>query len=330
MKLNKKALVIILMLFCSLAVFSETFVLNKVEMKYNYYNAPYYFKFGYLFQKNSFAVFPNIGLSFSYDSGARLKSLAGVNLSTPYVKWGVLFDYDVINSSEKLFFNNTKIYSFQNDFSIPFTYGIFSFLSTFGNDGFYISEKTKNIEKFFKQTMLINALLYENGFMKNTITAKMNYYNIYENDFAFCDADFSILNTLYLNYFDIAIAGNFFTSFKTDETKNDYLIGKKYSYLTKRMTKEEDNFYNTMMNVETEVRYYFLRHIDVFSNFFLSAFGNIGSCFETDDVRLKYQYGIGVGYSLFDTVPFTFQIGLNEDNKLCMYVSVVSALSHMP
>ena len=63
---------------------------------------------------------------------------------------------------------------------------------------------------------------------------------------------------------------------------------------------------------------------------FLSAFGNIGSCFETDDVRLKYQYGIGVGYSLFDTVPFTFQIGLNEDNKLCMYVSVVSALSHMP
>ena len=73
----------------------------------------------YLFQKNSFSVFPNIGLSFTYDGGAKLKSLAGVNISSRHVKWGVLFDYDLINSSEKIIFNNTKIYSFQNIKTFP-------------------------------------------------------------------------------------------------------------------------------------------------------------------------------------------------------------------
>lgn len=41
-----------------------------------------------------------------------------------------------------------------------------------------------------------------------------------------------------------------------------------------------------------------------------------------------YQYGLGVGYNLYGCVPFTFQVGFDNERSLVMYVGIVSRIIH--
>jgi hypothetical protein len=72
-----------------------------------------------------------------------------------------------------------------------------------------------------------------------------------------------------------------------------------------------------------------LRGISPGSNFFVSIFGNIGLGIDRNDtMAFLGQYGVGFGYVLFDSVPFTFQAGFDSDGKLVFYTGVVSKIIH--
>ena len=83
--------------------------------------------------------------------------------------------------------------------------------------------------------------------------------------------------------------------------------------------------------IELEDRFYFLRFTNPFSSLFVSAFGNMGlGIKQNNDLKLLYQYGIGLGYTLLDSVPFTVQVGLDQDKHWVLFLGVTSHISHKP
>ena len=67
------------------------------------------------------------------------------------------------------------------------------------------------------------------------------------------------------------------------------------------------------------------------NGFFLSLFADIGFGITTQyKATFLAEYGLGLGYTLFDCVPFTFQVGLNQGGEPIFFLGVVSRMVHIP
>ena len=81
----------------------------------------------------------------------------------------------------------------------------------------------------------------------------------------------------------------------------------------------------------TEIRVYPVRAYRFSNSFCLSVFADIGFGISKDNKRtFLAEYGLGAGYTLFDDVPFTFQIGMNQNMQPVFFLGIVSTLSHRP
>ena len=142
--------------------------------------------------------------------------------------------------------------------------------------------------------------------------------------------------TFYLSTFDFGIKYDFSLahelSFENINPTEEVRISFPYSKITKRFAfAEEDKNNEIIHSLEFEQRFYPFRVKNLSSNFFLPLFENIGFSLKTDeDWKILYQYGLGLGYNLYDSVPFTMQLGLNQDNRFILFIGVISNINHRP
>ena len=118
--------------------------------------------------------------------------------------------------------------------------------------------------------------------------------------------------------------------------------------MTARESFKKETRYSIVHLFGTEARWYPTRTRDKATNgkelkslkynlnaktngFFLSVFADLGFGVTS---QYKYaflaEYGLGLGYTLFDCIPFTFQVGLNQRNEPIFFLGVVSRIVHIP
>jgi hypothetical protein len=171
--------------------------------------------------------------------------------------------------------------------------------------------------------------------MRGTAVSSLKMDYIPSHQYMKYSARIDIPLTFSLYYCDISAI---LSSFYTDEfdipgknSENKFIIEQGYSYITGRFGPGENFLYKLINSFELEWRWYILRPAVPASKMFMSVFGNIGLCVnKNNEDFFVYQAGMGFGYNLFDTVPFTFQAGLDNHGNIIFYAGIVSRISHRP
>lgn len=315
---------------------------SKLDTQFFYYELPLQLKIGWLYRYNTFSIFPNTGIRFSVDDTPIIGISAGFALHKGIFSWSADVFYNVFPFTLTQSFNNQLIF-LENNFSIAFLGGNIIFPSFAGKKvvSSNIKQGNSSEEKRTTATVLeqgvgFNIFLTDVGFFKSTAFALFSIESVPADKFFSYTVRFDVPATFSLYYVDIALMYQFLHSdeliFDGIKASVQYNTGNKWSSITGRTTfPSENTLYKTINSVELELRWYMLRHFIANSNFFISVFSQVG-CGMSDmqSLSLLYEYGMGLGYTLYDSVPFTFQLAFDKDFKPSFYLSVVSKIAHRP
>lgn len=306
---------------------------SSIFLDSNFYGLPLEGKFGYKFRKNDFSISPYAGLIFDVKESYSLNAIGGID-----------FIYKNFYLENRVYYELLPAYTQNNyDFlmyqiSPAYVNDLFSIKVpvSYGHKKFYKTDGTTFNEDFLSGKVLFNTLLIDNGILRVTSFFEVEEISIYNKQINYYDVIFSLPCTVYLSVFDIGIKYDFSLahklSLKNINPTEEVRISFPYSNITKRLAFAEKEKNNEMIHsIEFEQRFYPFRLKNLSSNLFVSLFENIGLGLKTDgDWNLLYQYGLGLGYNLFDSVPFTIQLGLNQDNNFILFVGVISNINHKP
>lgn len=328
---NKKFFLSILTILLVAPVFGKDVKQSQFYMEADYYGLPINVKGGYLYRYNDFSVFPYLGLEFNNKDYLYLESFAGASFIFKNFSWDNKFSYELlpslINKDFDIFYGQTKPgVSFNHvKLALPFSAGRHKYINIEGND----------VKRdFISLALESNFFLFDEGWVKGGINTSQSFTNVLQSDFTFYDLSLSTPVTFFTNYTDIALNYSFRykDELKTGQRKENLNVSIPYSKITGRIFfNDNEKKYNHIHSFELETRWYFLRYFNSFSSWFISLFGNIGAGINNNkSCDFLYQYGIGAGYTLVDNVPFTVQVGFNQDNQFVLYTGVVSPITHMP
>lgn len=310
-------------------IFAEDFKISGFNMESNYYGLPLDIKVGYLFRKNDFSIFPFIGLDFNALDEYSFSAITGFTLIQKKFSWTQKFYYELLPSLIK---NNESSDFFRNSF----IKNTFAFKTNDGSIYFPISFGKKQSQDFASVGIGYNLFLTDTGFLRSTVDSVLQVYNILEDNFLYYDLHISSPLTLYLNHFELCFIYDFYYTntidIKNYTAKKNHEIAKPYSRITQRLwfTPLRSD-YVLIHSFEVEPRWYFLRNAKPDSELFISTFTNIGLGISSKgNYNLEFQYGIGLGYTLFDSVPFEMQFGFDNKNNFLFYIGVVSRIVHRP
>lgn len=331
-----KILLFFVFLFSGSLFFSQekkSYTENSVFLDVNYYGLPLEEKIGYKFRKNDFSFSPYVGLLFDVKESYFLNGIGGIDFIYKNFQLENKVYYELLPAFTQKnydFLTYQIILGYLNDlFSIKLPV-------SYGHKKFYKTDGTSFNEDFFSAKILFNSQLLDNGILKATSFLEVEEVSIYNKQINYYNVSFSLPCTFYFSIFDIGIKYDFSLthelSFNNINPTEEVRISFPYSNITKRLPfiKEEKNN-KVIHSMEFEQRFYPFRIINISSNFFVSLFENIGLGLKTDgNWKLLYQYGLGLGYNLFDSVPFIMQFGLNQDNNFILFVGVISNINHKP
>ena len=207
---------------------------------------------------------------------------------------------------------------------------------SYGHKKFYKTDNTSFNGDFFSSKAMLNTHLIDNGIVRVTGFFEIEEISIFNRQINYYNVFFSLPCTFYLSTFDFGIKYDFSLahelSFENINPTEEVRISFPYSKITKRFAfAGEENNNEIIHSLEFEQRFYPFRGKNLSSNFFLSLFENIGFSLKTDeDWKILYQYGLGLGYNLYDSVPLTMQLGLNQDNRFILFIGVISNINHRP
>ena len=329
-------------LFLSIFLFSGTLFFSQEMKNYtengiffdgNYYGLPLEGKFGYKHRKNDFSFSPYSGVVFDVKDSYSLNAIAGIDFIYKNFQLENRVYYELLPSFTK---NNYNFVTYQ--IAPAYTNDSFSikFPVSYGHKKFYKNNNTSFNEDFFSGKAVFNTHLIDNGIVRVTGFFEIEEISIFNKQINYYNVLFSLPCTFYLSTFDLGIKYDFSLAhelcFENINPTEEVRISFPYSKITKRFTfAEEDKSNEIIHSLEFEQRFYPLRIKNLSSNFFLSLFENIGLGLKTDgDWKILYQYGLGLGYNLYDSVPFTIQLGLNQDNKFILFIGIISNISHRP
>lgn len=320
--------------FLSLIVpfFGKDLKQSKFNIEANYYGLPINVKAGYLYRYNDFSTFPYLGLEFNSKDYLYLESFAGFSLGYKNLSWDNKFSYELLPS---LVDKDFDIFYGQTTPGIAFNYGKIALPIAMGRHN-YLSVDGKQVKSdFLSLTLDSTFFLFDEGWTKGGVNTVQSFTNVFKSDFSFFDFRLSVPVTFFTNYTDIALNYSFryLNELKSNKNNEKLDVRIPYSKITGRIFFEDkaENKYNQIHCFEVETRWYFLRYINSFNSCFLSLFGNVGVGINNGkSCDLLYEYGIGVGYTLVDNVPFTIQVGFNHNNQFVLYTGVVARISHRP
>ena len=330
------------LLFVSIFLFSGTlffsqemknYTENGISLDGNYYGLPLEGKFGYKFRKNNFSFSPYSGMVFDVKDSYSLNAIAGIDFIYRNFQLQNRVYYELLPSFTK---NNYNFVTYQ--IAPAYTNDLFSIKLpvSYGHKKFYKTDNTSFNGDFFSSKAMLNTHLIDNGIVRVTSFFEIEEISIFNKQINYYNVFFSLPCTFYLSAFDFGIKYDFSLahelSFENINPTEEVRISFPYSKITKRFAfAGEENNNEIIHSLEFEQRFYPFRGKNLSSNFFLSLFENIGFSLKTDgDWKILYQYGLGLGYNLYDSVPFTMQLGLNQDNRFILFIGVVSNINHRP
>ena len=330
------------LLFVSIFLFSGTlffsqemknYTENGISLDGNYYGLPLEGKFGYKFRKNNFSFSPYSGVVFDVKDSYSLNAIAGIDFVYRSFQLENRVYYELLPSFTK---NNYNFVTYQ--IAPAYTNDLFSIKLpvSYGHKKFYKTDNTSFNGDFFSSKAMLNTHLIDNGIVRVTGFFEIEEISIFNRQINYYNVLFSLPCTFYLSAFDFGIKYDFSLahelSFENINPTEEVRISFPYSKITKRFAfAGEENNNEIIHSLEFEQRFYPFRGKNLSSNFFLSLFENIGFSLKTDgDWKILYQYGLGLGYNLYDSVPLTMQLGLNQDNRFILFIGVISNINHRP
>ena len=330
------------LLFVSMFLFSGTLFFSQEMKNYtengifldgNYYGLPLEGKFGYKFRKNNFSFSPYSGVVFDVKDSYSLNAIAGIDFVYRSFQLENRVYYELLPSFTK---NNYNFVTYQ--IAPAYTNDLFSIKLpvSYGHKKFYKTDNTSFNGDFFSSKAMLNTHLIDNGIVRVTGFFEIEEISIFNRQINYYNVFFSLPCTFYLSTFDFGIKYDFSLahelSFENINPTEEVRISFPYSKITKRFAfAGEENNNEIIHSLEFEQRFYPFRGKNLSSNFFLSLFENIGFSLKTDeDWKILYQYGLGLGYNLYDSVPLTMQLGLNQDNRFILFIGVISNINHRP
>ena len=323
-------------LFSGILIFSQetiNYTENGIFLDGNYYGLPLEGKFGYKFRKNNFSFSPYSGVVFDVKDSYSLNAIAGIDFVYRSFQLENRVYYELLPSFTK---NNYNFVTYQ--IAPAYTNDLFSIKLpvSYGHKKFYKTDNTSFNGDFFSSKAMLNTHLIDNGIVRVTSSFEIEEISIFNKQINYYNVFFSLPCTFYLSTFDFGIKYDFSLahelSFENINPTEEVRISFPYSKITKRFAfAGEENNNEIIHSLEFEQRFYPFRGKNLSSNFFLSLFENIGFSLKTDeDWKILYQYGLGLGYNLYDSVPFTMQLGLNQDNRFILFIGVISNINHRP
>lgn len=323
-------------LFSGILIFSQetiNYTENGIFLDGNYYGLPLEGKFGYKFRKNNFSFSPYSGVVFDVKDSYSLNAIAGIDFVYRSFQLENRVYYELLPSFTK---NNYNFVTYQ--IAPAYTNDLFSIKLpvSYGHKKFYKTDNTSFNGDFFSSKAMLNTHLIDNGIVRVTGFFEIEEISIFNRQINYYNVLFSLPCTFYLSAFDFGIKYDFSLahelSFENINPTEEVRISFPYSKITKRFAfAGEENNNEIIHSLEFEQRFYPFRGKNLSSNFFLSLFENIGFSLKTDgDWKILYQYGLGLGYNLYDSVPFTMQLGLNQDNRFILFIGVISNINHRP
>ncbi|AEE17412.1 hypothetical protein [Treponema brennaborense] len=333
--MNKKRLLVVVLLILTLgSIFSENFITrSKLSLDMNYYGLPINIKIGYEYRQNDWGIFPFVGFNFDSDDSYSLASLAGISLTLKQIRFTSELHYELLPSlvsfNNHVFYNKNKL-DFQmkrGGIYLPFVLGKKKYISV---------SNEADIYDMAALGIGADIFLVEKGFIKSTLNIESNFSLIPSEKFTYYDIKLFVPLTVYSDAIEL---GFLYSSFYVqdlevkDVTPDTFFdVGKSFATFTNRLNfSSRQTKYNIIQAFEIEPRWYFIRNINPFSCLYLSVFANGGmGITNSSDVDWLYQVGGGIGYTLFDAVPFEFQIGYDNKAGMFLYIGVVSRIMHKP
>lgn len=336
-------------------------VISKFRIIPKYYGLPLSLKAGYFYRKSDFSIFPNIAINLTRDDGLELNTSSGIVLQKKFFTWQVDAFYDLWPFTMNRPANEVLAYTV-NIFSFYINKSKLSAISVLGNKRRMLVNLNKFETNFeLSQGFRLDAFLLDIGYFRSTLT--FAFFVDWQPSINFWDyrMSFSLPATFSLYYVDIAFMYSFYGTGRLNSeqiaNKKDYAIERAQSIVTGRDSFKNDERYSMLQLFGTEFRWYVFRTRDgsssiddaLFSKgdfgtslpkynaitktngFFLSLFGDVGFA-STRENKYKaiVECGAGFGYTLFDCIPFTFQVGFNQKFEPVFFLGVISRIVHLP
>ena len=328
-----------------------TFPINisKFQIQAQYYGLPLIVKLGYFYRKNDVSVFPNFGFSLFRDEDISINTSTGITLQKSFFSWQLDGLYDIIpftmNKKAK-----DQIFYAVNIFSFNIHGAKLSAITRAGNKKRFLSSNGQSVTNFeLSQGIHLDYFLIDLGYFKSTLSFNFFVDWVPKTNFLEYRIKFNFPSSFNLYYVDIAFMYSFYNTGRFNneviKAKEDYIIEKKQSVVTGRDSFKTEIVYSQLHIFGMEFRWYPTRIQDKgnkfsdvskpynvvakTSGFFVSLFADSGFAI-TSQSKYNFigEYGLGLGYTLFDCVPFTFQVGINQDANPVFFLGVVSRMAH--
>ncbi|MGP1438643.1 MAG: hypothetical protein ACTTKH_06185, partial [Treponema sp.] len=280
-----------------------------------------------------------------------INTSTGITLQKSFFSWQLDGLYDLIPFTMHKMLKDQMLYAI-NVFSFNIYGARLSSITRVGNKRRLLSSNEQSVSNFeLSQGLRLDYFLVDLGYFKST--AVFNFFVDWVPKTKFLDyrIRFDFPNTFSLYYLDIAFMYSFYNTGRlnneTLKANEDYIIEMPQSILTFRDTFKKEIGYLQLHLFGLEFRWYPTRIQDRFkkitddikpynivaktNGFFVSFFADTGFAITAQS---KYnfigEYGLGFGYTLFDCVPFTFQVGINQEVKPVFFLGIVSRIIHNP
>lgn len=328
-----------------------TFPINisKFQIQTQYYGLPLIVKLGYFYRKNDVSVFPNFGFSLFREEDISINTSTGITLQKSFCLWQLDGLYDIIpftmNKKAK-----DQIFYALNIFSFNIHGAKLSATTRAGNKRRFLLKTGESVTNFeISQGFCLDYFLVDLGYFRSTLSFNFFVDWVPKTNFLDYRIKFDFPNTFSLYYVDIAFMYSFYNTGRLNneviKAKEDYVIEKKQSVVTGQDSFKTEIGYSQLHTFGMEFRWYPTRIQDKgnkfsdiskaynvvakTSGFFVSLFADSGFAI-TSQSKYNFigEYGLGFGYTLFDCVPFTFQVGINQDANPVFFLGVVSRMAH--
>lgn len=333
----KKIVYVCCLIFCFEIGFAQEEGINYIGFGQNisYNTMPLSYFFGMGLRKNDFSLFaPFFGGSFNANPNPVFTLGGGVSINYKKFSSKLYTDYELYALGVKPFSKDSE-YTVSLHLGYVFDNCYVSFIQSLGNKRWLDFNEIKTPYFSVWESIQLSAYLLRNEFFYATAVANLNFYHIPSENFSAYELNISI--PFQFNYFygeSCFLYNGFYTNYLDfqNESNHDFIIQKKYSAISKRIALKENNIRYKMIHLlELEQRFYIFRMFDIHNSFFISVFLNGGLCLtNTNAVKFEYETGFGMGYAFLGSVPFTFQLGINKDKSLIMYLGIVSKIINRP
>lgn len=299
------------------------------KFKFDYLSFPMSAEAGIFSIHNDFSTFFKTGFNYTISDSFEVNYLIGADFNYKNYVIKTSVQYNLFDNAFDFTTFKNKTYSAHIDFSFPIDMGRISIPFAFGQKIFTCedssgSEKERSL--YLNWNPSFDFLLFDYGFVKGDGTVSNSITYLYLDNFVFDELKIHLNSVFFTRYFDFAFGIKYFNSFEIYKKDKSFDINKRFDLFTKRIKLDSKALrYSDIFMIENENRFYFLRFFNSASNLFISTFENIGAGFSQNKADLLWSVGIGFGYNLFTTVPFTVQFGIDSDFSPILSVFVVSA-----